>query len=68
MRQTVAEGTGVSRRERRREVDEHLNGGRLIVLGDWIDKDTYLVLHDGHFRPMRWQNGHGVEFDPGTPS
>ena len=49
-------------------VIEHLNGGRMIVLGDWIDKDTYLVLHDGHFRTMRWQNGHGVEFDPGTPS
>ncbi len=40
---------------------EQLDGGTLIVLGDWVIEDSYAVLEDGTFRLMRWENGKGVE-------
>lgn len=46
-------------------VIEQIEGGTLIVLGDWVKEDTYAVLEDGTFRLMRWENGEGIELANG---
>ena len=45
-------------------VNEQLDGGSLIVLGDWITEDSYVMLEDGDFKLMHWNGREGVQVTP----
>lgn len=40
---------------------EPVGNGTLVLLGDWISEDTYVVLEDSALKLMRWDGSKGVE-------
>lgn len=45
-------------------VNREVEGGRLIVLGNWIRSDTYAIMEDGDIKLMKWIGQRGEPFDP----
>jgi UDP-2,3-diacylglucosamine pyrophosphatase LpxH len=41
-----------------------MDGGEFLVIGDWLENFTYVVLEEGRFRLHRHQRGGGLGRDP----